>query len=142
MGSVTIGLDTCVLVYYLERHPNYFKRVADLFEKIEAGEYQAVVSMLALTELLVPLYRAGRGQDAIKLIRTLQNFPNLHLVPIAESTAAGAARYRADYGLKTPDALHLASATHANATIFYTNDHGFKKVDESLIEIRLFLGQD
>jgi uncharacterized protein len=34
-----------------------------------------------------------------------------------------AARLRADYGLKTPDALHLATARHHDCTELWTNDN-------------------
>ncbi len=39
-----------------------------------------------------------------------------------------AARMRALYGLKTPDALQAATAVRSGATAFITNDAGLKRM--------------
>jgi hypothetical protein len=44
--------------------------------------------------------------------------------------ADSAARLRAKYGLRTPDALHLATAITGSATGFIGNDHAFQRVTE------------
>jgi predicted nucleic acid-binding protein len=41
---------------------------------------------------------------------------------VGESVAEGAARIRARYGFRTPDAIQLASAQVAGARVFVTND--------------------
>jgi predicted nucleic acid-binding protein len=44
-----------------------------------------------------------------------------------------AAELRAQYGLKTPDALHLATARHHGCTALWTNDNRLSKVAGDLV---------
>jgi predicted nucleic acid-binding protein len=50
------------------------------------------------------------------------------LVPITQSILREAARLRATTKLKTPDALHAATAQQAGCVLFVTNDIGFRGV--------------
>ncbi len=46
-----------------------------------------------------------------------------------------AAQLRADFtGLKTPDALHLATAVYHNCDEFWTKDNRLDKVDSNLVK--------
>jgi predicted nucleic acid-binding protein len=47
----------------------------------------------------------------------------------------GAARLRARYGLRTPDAIHLATAVAARAEAFVTTDRRLARVRE--LEVRV-----
>jgi predicted nucleic acid-binding protein len=55
---------------------------------------------------------------------------DIHLMPITTSVAERAAQLRAQYNLRTPDALHVASALEAACDAFLTNDLGLKRVTE------------
>ncbi|MHB8709203.1 MAG: type II toxin-antitoxin system VapC family toxin, partial [Desulfuromonadales bacterium] len=72
-----VALDTVVLVYFLERHPEYYPSIRDLFRRIEENHLDAVMSSLALTELLVPAYRQNQPNAADRLVSVLQGFPHL-----------------------------------------------------------------
>jgi predicted nucleic acid-binding protein len=48
--------------------------------------------------------------------------PSLAALPLGEEIAEEAARLRASHGIKTPDAIQLATAKAAGATWFLTND--------------------
>jgi len=61
----------------------------------ERGEFQTATSMVTLVEVLVHPIRSGR---------------------------ADLARLRAIHGLRTPDAIQLATAIRNGATSFLTND--------------------
>ena len=52
-----------------------------------------------------------------------------------ERVAKEGARLRARYGLRTPDALHLATALVHRATAFLTNDQEFRKAQGCGLEI-------
>ncbi|VVB86864.1 PIN domain protein [uncultured archaeon] len=54
----------------------------------------------------------------------------LEMVPLDESVSLKAAQLRAEYGLKTPDAIQLASVIHKNGDVFITNDRGMENVKE------------
>lgn len=47
---------------------------------------------------------------------------------LSQMTLRDAARLRATTKLKTPDALHLATAQGASCALFITNDSGFRGI--------------
>jgi predicted nucleic acid-binding protein len=63
-------------------------------------------------------------------LEVLATYPNLEWITADFGIADLAARYRARYSLKTPDALHAATAVRAGATAFVTNDSAFDRVQE------------
>jgi predicted nucleic acid-binding protein len=127
-----LALDTVTLIYFLERHPVYYPIVRELFKSIEENRFSAVISSLAFTELLVPAFRAGKAEEATKLQKVLTNFPHLETVPLTITIAAEAARLRADYGIRTPDAIHLATAIKNEAAGFITNDKKLQRLQNEL----------
>jgi predicted nucleic acid-binding protein len=60
----------------------------------------------------------------------LAKYPNLAWVDADFGIANRAAELRARYGLKTPDALHAATAIDAGVTGFVTNDAEYGRVQE------------
>lgn len=127
-----IGIDTVAVIYFLEGHPEFGGAARRLFERIEAGEIEAVMSVLVLTELLVPLHRAGQERAADELSRRLRNFRNLAMMPVTDAAASMAARLRARHGLKTPDAIHAANAIAAGASGIVTNDRDLRALQGEL----------
>lgn len=132
------ALDTVTLIYYLEGHPTYYAAARTLFEKIERGDISAVISALVFAELLFPAYRAGQPQLAEKITHILGHYPNLTVIPLSSEIAVAAAQLRAAYQLRTPDAIHLATARYAGARGFITNDKELRKIAAGDFEILLF----
>ena len=52
----------------------------------------------------------------------------INLTPTIQNTHIEAARIRANYGMKYPDALHVAAALLSGCNVFLTNDKGIKPV--------------
>ncbi|PWB52487.1 MAG: PIN domain nuclease [Candidatus Methanoperedenaceae archaeon] len=123
-----IGLDTNVLIYYIEEHPIFLKKIEPLIDKIVQGKAIGITSYVTLLELLVKPFREGRVDlvDQYKTILTEQ----LEMVQMDEAVSIKAAQLRAKYGLKTPDAIQLASVIRKKGDIFITNDRGLKHVKE------------
>jgi predicted nucleic acid-binding protein len=122
-GTV-VGLDTAPLIYFIEKHPTYLPLLLPFFEALDRGDIQVVTSTLTLTEVLVHPYRDGNRALAEQYFQTLLNARNLRTVPLSPAIAVEAARIRAAYQLKTPDAIQLATAKEGGATAFLTNDAG------------------
>jgi predicted nucleic acid-binding protein len=123
VGTV-VGLDTAPLIYFIEKHPTYLPLLLPFFEALDRGDIQVVTSTLTLTEVLVHPYRDGNQALAEQYFHMLLNARNLRTVPLSPAIAAEAARIRAAYQLKTPDAIQLATAKEGGATAFLTNDAG------------------
>ena len=52
----------------------------------------------------------------------------MRLLPITQPILREAARLRTTTKLKTPDAIHAATASDAGCALFITNDAGFRGV--------------
>jgi predicted nucleic acid-binding protein len=126
LRGTIVGLDTAPLIYFIENHPKYAPLVRPFFEAMERGEFQVVTSALTLTEVLVHPLRRGDKTLARKYSRILRQAPNLQMLPVSWEIAEEAARLRAIEGLKTPDAIQLATARAGDASSFLTNDTGLR----------------
>jgi len=126
-GSIA-ALDTVALVYFLERHPVHHGTASRILKRIEQGVIAGAISSLVFAELLVPAYRAGDTSRAGTVLRLLTSFPNLKVFDISPRISAEAARLRAQYGLRTPDAIHAATALAAGADLLVTNGRDLLKV--------------
>lgn len=78
--------------------------------------------MITLIELTVHPWRVSMEIIAREYESLLVHFPNLHLAEINRDIARLAARLRARFGLRTPDAIQVAAAIEHQATAFVTND--------------------
>jgi len=81
-----------------------------------------------MTELLVHTYRNDDVLRINELLGLLSTYPNLEWIAPDLDIAARAAEIRALHSLNTPDALQAATAVHANATVFITNDPVFQRI--------------
>jgi predicted nucleic acid-binding protein len=81
-----------------------------------------------MMELLVQPYRLSDIDLVNKLYALLSTYPHLEWIEPTLEIVDRAARLRAEYNLKTPDALQAATALACQATGFISNDTAFKRV--------------
>jgi len=123
-----IALDTCVLVYYLERSER-FHAVADaVISRVCQGRNEAVLSTLALLETLVGPYRRQADSVAETYYAALSQLPHCQWAPLTYAIADRAAQLRGSHNLTTPDAIHVATAIESSAELFVTNDADLPEV--------------
>jgi predicted nucleic acid-binding protein len=111
-----IYLDSCIAIYLVEEHPAYCGAIEKALAHCEG-----VVCYSPLTELecLVLSLRLKRSD----LLEKFNRFFLLNLkLDMPDAVYREAARLRAECGIKTPDALHLATARHHICTELWTND--------------------
>jgi predicted nucleic acid-binding protein len=125
-----IALDTSVFIYQLEANPRYVALADCIFSWIEKPGHEAVTSTITMTELLVPSYRDKDEDHVDAFYGLLSTYPNLRWIAPDLETADLAAKLRAQYRLRTPDALQAATAIRAQATGFVTNDPAFARIGE------------
>jgi predicted nucleic acid-binding protein len=123
-----IALDTSVFIYQVEANARYLRFTDHVFSWLEQPGGQAVTSTITMTELLVQPYRDFDEQRVDEFYALLSKFPNLRWVAPNLEIADLAARLRALYRLRTPDAMQAATAAHARATGLITNDAVFERV--------------
>ena len=125
-----IALDTALFIYHFEDNRDYRHLTSRILQAVSQGQCRAVVSELTLLELLVRPLKLELQDVADEYEALLSHFPNLELVPLSRQVVLKAAAIRAQYGVRTPDALILATAIINDAALVITNDIQWKRVRE------------
>ena len=123
-----IGLDTNIFIYQLEEHPKYLPATSRVFQWLERTHHTAVTSTVTFTELLTNPYAAGDNHRANLCYGLLSRYPNLEWAAPSLEIADLAARFRADYRLRTPDAIQAATVVRSGAHALLSNDPAFRRV--------------
>jgi predicted nucleic acid-binding protein len=126
--SGTVYVDTNAVIYRVERIEPYLTAAAPLWDALDAGQANVATSELTLLEVLVKPLRDGNPALAALYRNVLLGTAGLTSLPITRVILESAARLRAVHHLKTPDAIHAASALAAGCNLFVTNDVSFRKV--------------
>ena len=123
-------LDACALIYRVEEVAPWNARLTKLLADLRrryAG-LQLAVSRLSYLECRVQPLREGDEALALRY-NTLFAAADLHTVEIDANVIEGATHIRAQFGLRTPDAIQAASCLSLNVEhIFLTNDPLFRRV--------------
>ena len=125
-----LGIETAPFIYYTERRTGYIEKMQSIFTHIHASRIQVVTSVVTLTETLMKPLKE-QDLDLVETYRRmLYSSQEIELAPITVQIADSAANLRARYNLRTPNALHIATAIVTGCDAFLTNDAGFKRVTE------------
>jgi len=124
-----IYADTNIFIYHLDASPRYSPLTEVFFDLVENGKITAHTSTLTVLELNVKPYQANQSPRALTHIALLKNLPHLLIKDMTIEIADRAAQLRAKHGLKTPDAIHLASALNTGCDLLLGNDADLKKTN-------------
>lgn len=123
-----VYLDTDALIYSVEKIVPYAALLQPLWDAAAQRTFQVVSSDLALLEALVKPLQLG-DTVLVQLYRDLLTASQeTRLIPISRAVIEAAARLRATTGLKTPDAIHAASALGEGVALFVSNDPVYRRI--------------
>jgi predicted nucleic acid-binding protein len=125
-----VTVDTAPIIYLLEGNVRFLPRFMPLFERIDEGSLQGVISAVTLAEVLAGPLKRGNEILADRYYQALAGSRQWQLLPVDGALAFTAARIRVGYGLKLPDALQVATAVRSGSTALVTHDRDFSRVDE------------
>lgn len=133
--EMNIYLDSCITIYLVESHPALATPIQErlLLQEQKTLLWTDLTRVEARTK---PLRENNFSQ-----LSQYDQFFSAHQtrkIQINASVFDLATEIRARHGLKTPDALHLASAIHANCDEFWTNDFRLAKAAAQRINIVTF----
>jgi predicted nucleic acid-binding protein len=123
--GATVLVDTSPFIYLLESHPQFADRFVGLFEAAARGQLVIALSTITLAEVLTGPLKAGQTALAKRYEKALLQY---RVVDASAPIAALAAQLRAQYRLKLPDALQLATALDIGAAALVTHDRDFSQV--------------
>jgi predicted nucleic acid-binding protein len=123
-----IYIDSSIVIYTVETHALYWPSLENLWEKARSHTYSLISSELTILECLVGPMKKG-DQLMVQAYSQIFNSTDLDIVPIGRQIILHAAKLRAEIAaLRTPDALHAATAKMLGCDVFLTNDNGFKRI--------------
>lgn len=118
LEPLKIYLDSCVVIYLVEEHPT-FAAATEAFLPANPNLILFVSDLTILECLVLPL----RRQNKPIIERFNGWFSNATVLTLPKEVFRNAAQFRADHpSLKTPDALHLATALYHKCHELWTND--------------------
>ncbi len=125
-ATVNLYFDTDAAIYLVEKHPKYYPVIAARLAGYPGNLTRIVSSQLIVLECSVQPLRHGN-----LLLQTAyeQFFSNIERFEIDLSVLRKAAELRAvTKTLRTPDAIHAATALIYQCDAFFTNDGTYRKV--------------
>jgi len=123
-----VYLDTDALIYSVEKIVPYAALLQPLWDAAAQRTFQVISSDLALLEVLVKPLQLG-DTVLVQLYRDLLTASQeTRLIPISRAVIEAAARLRATTGIKTPDAIHAASALGEGVALFVSNDPVYRRI--------------
>jgi predicted nucleic acid-binding protein len=101
-----------------------------IFQYVADGRLTVISSTITLAEVLVMPKQTGNYVYEQAYREMLLNTDHIETQAVTHEIAEQAAALRATYRLRTPDALHVATAIVTRCDAFLTNDYGLERVKE------------
>jgi predicted nucleic acid-binding protein len=117
-----VYFDANIFIYSFEGFAGYEKQLAALARLVDDKACTVCTSEFTLCEVLTKPFRENRSDVVINYRRALEIDGIVRLVPATRATFLRAAMFRGQLGLKTPDAIHAATAVESECAAFLTND--------------------
>lgn len=131
-AGASLLVDTSAALAYLAGTEPTSPLATQLFDAFVAtGRNPAALSMVTVEEILVRPFRRGTATVATAE-GFLRHFADIRLVEVGYDIAREAARIRAATGLRTPDALIIATALVIEADMLVTNDRSWSAAVEAV----------
>ena len=129
-ASGNVYLDANGFIYSVERIDPYRGLLDTLWQTVSTRQITVVTSELTLLEVLVKPLKVGDAPTATLFRTVLQHLPEVRMLPITKPILEEAAQLRATLGLRTPDAIHVATALSHSCALVVTNDSAFRRIPD------------
>lgn len=117
-----IALDTNIFICALNQEDSRHKVCLKILEQVDQKGINAFVSAIVLEEFFVKIYKLNKQKEINYFLDFITMGGSVVVIDVNRDIALTAAKIRANYYIKVPDAIHLASAIEAGAKIFVTTD--------------------
>jgi predicted nucleic acid-binding protein len=133
--SGTVYLDANSFIYSIERIDPYRGVLDTLWQAVSLEQFTVVTSELTLLEVLVKPLKVGDVTTATTFRTVLRHSPDVQMLPITQTVLEKAASLRATMNIKTPDAIHAATALLNGCGLFVTNDSTFRRFSDLAVTV-------
>lgn len=132
-----VNLDTNIFIAVKNKESN-FEYSKQILDRIEDKTLNAVISTVVFMEVLVGFYQNNEKDEANSFSNKI--LLNYDLLTVDPEIAIEAAKIRAKFGIKLPDAIIAASTLLSECDYFITNDKPLlKKLDIQKITPKKFV---
>jgi len=152
LSGSRIFIDTNVLLYSITEHPKYGVVCDRFLDKVKAGEFNGIISVIVLNELIHKLIigeiaekedlrlpqvisrikrdpKVLEGLEAFEVVEEVESNYNLTIVGVTREDFSKARMLMVKYLLLSNDALHLAIMVKEGISDIATYDSDFDKVE-------------
>jgi predicted nucleic acid-binding protein len=123
-----IFLDTNVFIAILNEELNW-RHAKEVLLNVHNGKHTGYTSVICISEILSGFYSADEVEKGEKFLQDVNAINNLKITDIDLAIAKEAAKIRAKYKIKLPDAM-IASSCKIHKCKLITQDEHFKKIKE------------
>jgi predicted nucleic acid-binding protein len=124
--------DACILIYRIQPVEPWRSRIARALAL--RSDIRLVVSELSRLECRVKPLRDGDVTALAKFDRFFAS-PSIMFAPFSRPVFELATELRAQHHIKTPDALHLATAVMAGCSEFWTDDRRLQQAAAGRLQV-------
>lgn len=128
--GASITVDSAPIIYFLQDHPTFAPRFSPLFDAASDGRITLAISTITVAEIMAGPLAAGNDILAGQYREVLCRSPGWQSIAVDEQVAAEAARLRARYRLRLPDAIQVATAIATRSWALATHDSALAKVKD------------
>ena len=125
-----IYVDTNILIYLFEGFPKFRHLIEEITQCVDAGEASLFTGEITIAELMVMPFKKDKPELVKFYMEALEDKAFIKLLPTTQKVYLKTAYLRATLSkMKTPDAIHVATAVEGAMDVFITNDAGIKTPD-------------
>lgn len=124
-------LDACCLIYLTEGTPDWRAAVESRLKTLPETTGLVTSRISRLECRSKPL----RDREAELLALYDAAFAKTRLIEVTDAIIERATEIRARHGLRSPDAIHLATAIDVGADVFLTGDGALARCSEIVVEV-------
>ena len=117
-----VYFDTNPIIYFVEGHEVFYSAVKPLFDMLDDEKFSAFSSEFTLTEVLIKPYRDQLEELIADYTGLLLESEYFSLLGTNADTFVQAAKIGGETMMRTPDAIHMATAVENHCDFFITND--------------------
>ena len=123
-----IFLDTNIFLAILNREDNW-QLAEKLLLDVHNGKHTGYTSVICVSEILSGFYAENESEKGEMFLTDMKAINNLTITDVDITIAKEAAKIRAKYKIKLPDAM-IASSCNIHKCKLITQDEDFKRVKE------------
>lgn len=128
--NVSVTVDSAPIIYFLDGHRELAQAYAPLFAAARSGRNQLVVSTITIAEVLGGPLAHHNEVLAERYKHALTRGHGWLAMDVTLEVAERAARIRARYALRLPDAIQVATAIASGSHALITHDRDFSAIRE------------